>query len=294
MSDQNKNVADNSMKTPAIIAIGMHVVILLLVIFGLPHFMDPPEEVEPIPVQMVADISELTSSNKPPVKAPKPKEEPKKETPPPPKAEATRKVQKSEEAPPDAKELKDPPKETPKKDDLAPPKPKKEKQPEKKVEPKKQPKKEDAKDDFDVDKLLKDLAPDDKLPQPEETETLPEKLMTTPEPSPSVSRFSDALSISEQDALRQQLAGCWNINPGLRDAQDLAVEIKVKVNPDRTVASAEVVDTGRYNSDTFFRTMADSALRAVRNPLCSPLRLPENKYNLWRDMTVVFDPKEMF
>jgi hypothetical protein len=35
-------------------------------------------------------------------------------------------------------------------------------------------------------------------------------------------------------------------------------------------------------------------LRAVKNPRCSPLRLPPDKYNLWNKMTVVFDPKEMF
>jgi len=293
MSD-DKHIVDKNMKTPLTISAGIHVVIILLVIFGLPHFMTPPEITDPIPIDMVADISELTTSNKPPVKAPKPKEEPKKETPPPPKKEASKKVAETTETPPDPKELKEPPKETVKKDELAPPKPKEEKKPEKKVEPKKPKKVEEKKeDDFDVDKLLKDLEPDDAPPQPEETEK-PDKLMTEPEPAPNVSRFSDALSISEQDALRQQLAGCWNINPGLMNAQDLAVEVKIKVNPDRTVASTAIVDTGRYNSDTFFRTMADSALRAVRNPMCSPLRLPEDKYNLWRDMTIVFDPKEMF
>ena len=78
------------------------------------------------------------------------------------------------------------------------------------------------------------------------------------------------------------------------NAQDLAVEVKVVVNQDRTVASAEIVDKSRYNTDSFFRTMADSAVRAVQSPKCSPLRLPEDKYTLWHNMTIVFDPKEMF
>lgn len=297
MPEDKKAITDKSMKTPLIISGVIHFIVFLLVIFGLPHFKSEPEIVESIPIDMVADISELTTAVKPPVKAPKPKEE-KKEEPPPPKKEKPKPPPK-ESAPPPAEELKEPPKEKEAvvKDDLAPPKPKEEKKPEKKVEPKKpkppKPEKKQEDDSQDMEKLLNDLT-EPEPPQPDTPEEPESKLMTEPTPSPNVSRFSDNLSISEQDALRQQLAGCWNINPGLMNAQDLAVEIKITVNPDRTLSSAKIVDQGRYNSDTFFRAMADSAIRAVQNPRCSPLKLPEDKYNLWKDMTVVFDPKEMF
>lgn len=302
MADENKqSVTDKNMKTPLTISAVIHIVVILLVIFGLPHFMDEPKEVETIPIDMVADISELTTTNKPPVKAPEPKE--KKEEPPkappkviPPKAQPPKQSE-PEPKPPEEKELKEPPKEKPpEQDDLAPPK-KEEKKPDppkEKPKPKPEPKKEEPKkedDSQDFDKLLNNLA-ESEPPQPD-TPT-EDKLMTEPTPSPDVSRFSDNLSISEMDALRQQLAGCWNINPGLMNAQDLAVQVRVKVNPDRTVAGVEIVDQARYNSDTMFRTMADSALRAVQSPKCSPLRLPADKYNLWNSMTIVFDPKEMF
>ncbi len=299
MSEDKKTATNDTMKTPLIISGVIHAVVFLLVIFGLPHFKTEPQIAESIPIDMVADISEMTTTNKPPVKAPKPKEEKKKEEPPPPKKEPPKPLPPKEATPPDQEELKEPPKkeEAVVKDDLAPPKPKEKPKPVKKTEPKKPtPKKPEKKKEEDTtqdfDKLLQNLAEDDP-PQPDSDE--PEsKLMTEPTPSPNVSKFSDVLSMSEQDALRQQLAGCWNINPGLMNAQDLAVEVKVTVNPDRTVNSVKIVDQARYNSDTFFRAMADSALRAVQNPRCSPLRLPEDKYNLWRDMTVVFDPKEMF
>ena len=305
MSDERKATSDN-MKTPMIVSGVIHAAVILIVIFGLPVFKKDIEIVESIPVDMVADISELTSTNKPPVKAPEPKE--KKEEPPPPKKEPPKPTPPKstpppQPEPPPPEELKEPPKEkTPEVDELAPPK-KEEKKPEKKPEPKpkqekpkptppkEEPKKDTSAEDFD--KLLQNLA-EDEPPQPETPVENDSKLMTEPTPSPNVSRFSDNLSMSEMDALRQQLAGCWNINPGLMNAQDLAVQIRVAVNPDRTVQSVEVVDKGRYNSDTLYRTMADSALRAVQNPRCSPLRLPEDKYTLWRNMTILFDPKEMF
>lgn len=102
------------------------------------------------------------------------------------------------------------------------------------------------------------------------------------------------ISMSEMDALRAQLAQCWNVLPGARDAADLIVDIEVVVTPSKTVQEARVVDQLRYNSDTFFRAAADSALRALRSPACTPLSLPDGKYDQWKDMTVRFDPKDMF
>jgi outer membrane biosynthesis protein TonB len=294
MSDEPKKI-DPSLKTPLIVSGIFHVVLLLLVIFGLPHFKKDVEMVDVIPVDLVADISELTTTNKPPVKAP-PKEEPKKDDPPP-KAKEKPQPQKEPPKPPPQEELEPPQPE----EDVIPKEEPKEKP--KKEEPKKEPpkeklKKEEPKEDSkdqpqDFDKLLKNLATEDP-PQPEADEASDEELMTSPESSPDISRISDTLTMSEMDALRQQLSGCWNIMAGAQGAEDLKVEVRLVVNRDRTVATAEIVDMSRYNSDTFFRSMAESALRAVKNPRCSPLLLPEDKYNTWKNLVVVFDPREMF
>ncbi|MEK7801115.1 MAG: energy transducer TonB, partial [Pseudomonadota bacterium] len=209
-------------------------------------------------------------------------------------------VKKTESAPPAPQEdvLKEPPKPDEKVEKI-PDKvfPKKEdKKDEKKPDPKKpdvkkpDPKK-DKNDEKSFESLLSDLAPAEKKQQ-EDAEIA--KKVTNAEPSPNVSRFSTVLSISELDALRQQLGQCWSIMAGAESADDLRVEVQVSVNADRTVNSAKVVDLSRYGSDTFFRAAADSALRALRNPLCTPLNLPSDKYDQWHDMTIVFDPKEMF
>lgn len=295
-------------RKPLIISVAAHVVVFLLVIFGLPHFRTDPEIVDPVPVELIANVSELTATNKPPVKAPptpekkeeppkqveqkKPPPEPKKSTPPPPTEE----------------DLKEPPKpektvEKPaeKVDDLAekkvePKKPEPKKEPPKKDPPKKQPEKKQDKPDTkenqqDFDSLLKDLTPEEKKQQEADEKTDKETPAT---PSPNVSRFSDTLSISEMDALRQQLSQCWSVMSGAQDAGDQIVEMSVVVNEDRTVASAKVVDDGKYNSNPVFRAAADSAMRALRNPNCTPLNLPPDKYTQWHEMTIVFDPKEMF
>ncbi len=133
-----------------------------------------------------------------------------------------------------------------------------------------------------VDKLKRDakIAPRER--------TAPNERRGSPRHDPTLS-----LSRSEFDALRRQLSGCWNFPAGAKDSGTLIVEIKVVVNRDRTVREAHIVDVDKMRRDPYFRAAAESALRAVQNPRCSPLRLPPSKYRLWRNMTLEFDPREM-
>ena len=113
------------------------------------------------------------------------------------------------------------------------------------------------------------------------------------EEAPPAPRLAERVTISEEDALRRQLAGCWNVLSGAKYAEDLAVEVQVIVNPDRTVQNARIVDNGRYKRDPHFRAAADAAMRALRNPRCIPLDLPADKYESWRTTIIRFDPKDM-
>ena len=106
--------------------------------------------------------------------------------------------------------------------------------------------------------------------------------------------LGDRVTVSEMDMLRRQLERCWTIPIGARDAENLAIDIFMVVNPDRTVHHAKIVDQRRYKRDHFYRAAADSALRAVHHPECRPLDLPERKYALWKEIVVTFNPKEMF
>ena len=65
------------------------------------------------------------------------------------------------------------------------------------------------------------------------------------------------------------------------------------MNPDATVRGARVVDSARMNSDPYFRAAAESAMRALVHPDCIPLKLPLNKYDVWKNFTFNFDPSKM-
>ncbi|HEC90433.1 MAG TPA: hypothetical protein ENI55_02080 [Alphaproteobacteria bacterium] len=106
--------------------------------------------------------------------------------------------------------------------------------------------------------------------------------------------LSKPITISEIDLVRQQIARCWNLPAGAKDAEDLIIEIKVFMNPDGTVNTADIKDKKRLSRDGFYRSAAESALRAVLNRRCQPFKLPPEKYNRWKTMTLVFNPKDMF
>ncbi|MFO0995475.1 MAG: cell envelope integrity protein TolA [Alphaproteobacteria bacterium] len=95
------------------------------------------------------------------------------------------------------------------------------------------------------------------------------------------------------DLVRQQIAGCWNVPIGAKDVQNMIVDIHMQLGPDGTVLRAEPVDSARMASDSFYRAFAESAIRAVRNPRCNPLKLPVDSYDIWRDMTLTFNPKDL-
>jgi len=79
--------------------------------------------------------------------------------------------------------------------------------------------------------------------------------------------LSDRLAVNEiQARLSKQLGYCWNVLAGAKYAENQIIDIKITVNPDRTVRDAQVLDQMRYSTDTYFRAAADSALRALRHP----------------------------
>ena len=70
----------------------------------------------------------------------------------------------------------------------------------------------------------------------------------------------------------------------------MVVKLRIQVHPDRTVQRVSIVDRSRLQSDATYRTVAESARRAVDR--CGKLNLPEDKYSLWRDIKMNFRPED--
>jgi len=104
---------------------------------------------------------------------------------------------------------------------------------------------------------------------------------------------TSGLTLSEEDALKAQIFGCWSIPLGLPYNEDLLVRIKLMLEPDGSVAKTEILDHTRMNKpgQGFYKVLAESALRAVK--LCQPLRVPTSGYERWKELQLNFDAREM-
>jgi len=255
----------------------LHLLVVLAILLGLPQLFQPHiDEEQPIVVQIVNIGPKTLATMKnfqPPVvnKTPTPAE-----TPP----------QKPVPAPPEAKPAPPPPPPPqPKPADVKPPEPKPAPPTQAKPQPP-QPLPKQKKQDLAFDQLLKNLAAKPMKPD----QTGPKQ---KPQPSSQpIAPLGEQLSVSELDLVRQQIEQCWNVPAGARDAQNLRPEYRVYMNPDGTVRSATLMNPDRLN-DPFFQAAAESAMRALRNPSCQPLKLPPQKYDLWQTFTITFDPKDL-
>ena len=98
------------------------------------------------------------------------------------------------------------------------------------------------------------------------------------------------MSVNEIDALRARIAQCWSPPPGGLGADQIVVKLRLNLNEDGTLVGYPTV--ANRGSSPFFQAAADSAVRAVYQ--CQPYALPSDKYALWRDMILNFDPSEMY
>ena len=111
--------------------------------------------------------------------------------------------------------------------------------------------------------------------------------------SSNKSSFTNALTLSQEDALKAQIFGCWSLPLGLPYQENLLVRIKLRLKQDGTVIKSEILDHARMNKpgQGFYKVLAESALRAIR--ICQPLRVPPTGYEKWKDLQLNFDANEM-
>src|SRR5882724_3343569 len=296
------------------LSVALHLVLGAVFILGLPRLFAPPiPEEMPVAVQLVT-IAPETRATRPNPNLPRPNAKPD-----PPVADAP--VTKPEPEPPVLTPLPPPSAEMPPPELVKPPEPKPAPpppvlKPEPKPEPpkpiekvevpkpkekpeppqqiaKNEPKSEQKKyDPGQFEALLRNLAAQPTAPSPDAPPQRPRVAAAKPSSQPRAPLGSQ-LTASEMDLIREQIARCWNVPAGARDAKDLVVEIRVVVDPDGTVRQATIVDQARLGSDPFFRAAAESARRAFFNPMCRPLRLPPEKYAIWKDLVVDFSPKDI-
>ncbi len=107
------------------------------------------------------------------------------------------------------------------------------------------------------------------------------------------SYFSD-LTISETDAIASLLRQNWNLDPGAMGIDGMMVEIRVFLERDGSIRDIEFVDKARYNTDPNYRSVAESARRAVIQTQAAFKQVfglkYADKYDVWNTLRLYFDP----
>lgn len=99
-----------------------------------------------------------------------------------------------------------------------------------------------------------------------------------------------AMTQSEIDSLRSQVSECWSPPAGAVDAGDLRIRLQFRMDRSGNVVGQPEILAGPAGS--FGYAASRAAVRAVLR--CAPYQLPADKYDLWKDTILNFDPSDMF
>jgi outer membrane biosynthesis protein TonB len=160
-------------------------------------------------------------------------------------------------------------------------------EPEPKPEPKPQPKPLDT---ATLSNLIDKALPKAKT-KPLDTSALAKTIEAA---QPKGAKIDPRAAATLAQAIRAQVAPCWNPPIGGEDVRKMTVLIAADYNRDGSLAAAPriVSQTGRTaaNAD-YARAFAETAVRAVLR--CQPLKLPANLYSFWQSVEINFDPETM-
>ncbi len=260
-----------------IYSISFHIVLILLTVLSLPFMVREPIDLPPIVSVELIRISDKTNIPFAP-KARKVIEEVKKEE----------KRVVSEQAPPSAK-AKEKPDRIPMPDD------KKEKKElvKKKQNPKEIKPEIRQSSEFEKEEIIDTNQIAALIDKAKEEKAIKQKTSNKLTQSSVKNTFATGLTLSEEDALRAQIFGCWSVPLGLPYDDNLLVRIKLQLKKDGTIMKSEILDHERMNrpGQKFYKVLAESALRALR--ICQPLKVPPTGYEKWKEIQLNFNPTEM-
>jgi len=252
---------------------GAHLALLLALSLGWAWQQQPLEiadEMIPVEIVEIADAPRVTAAPKPSAKA-----APQETTAPPPTPE----VAKPEPEPPVPTDAVPPPEAKPE-----PPKP-----------PVAKPVTKPRPDTRPLDTPTLEHLIDKSLPtaktRPLDTSDLAQSIAAA---TPKKATIDPRAAATLAQAIRAQVAPCWNPPIGGADVKKMTVVIRADFGRDGRVIGVPTVvgQTGATagNGD-YARAFAETARRAVLR--CSPLSLPPKLYDLWKSVEINFDPESM-
>lgn len=102
---------------------------------------------------------------------------------------------------------------------------------------------------------------------------------------------SEALTISELDAIKSQIQKCWTEPAGGLNKEGLYVLLRIKLLIDGNLEGIKVIKGPKTDNMIMNQLATDTAVRAIK--MCAPYKMPANSYNSWKEIEIMFDPRDM-
>jgi len=162
-----------------------------------------------------------------------------------------------------------------------------EKKPDVEIKPKPKPKQDP---EFIIASMLKDLR-NERTTQKIENENEKKESEIIENLKEESSNENAQLTINEIDLLRQQLSSCWIAPAGSVIKKGMFVKIKANITRERRVFEniVHIHATNISKNNPFYKSITESAMRTLLHPNCTPLKLPEDKYATWKELTITLD-----
>lgn len=162
-----------------------------------------------------------------------------------------------------------------------------EKKPDVEIKPKPKPKQDP---EFIIASMLKDLR-NERTTQKIENEIEKKESEIIENLKEESSNENAQLTINEIDLLRQQLSSCWIAPAGSVIKKGMFVKIKANITRERRVFEniVHIHATNISKNNPFYKSITESAMRTLLHPNCTPLKLPEDKYATWKELTITLD-----
>lgn len=139
-----------------------------------------------------------------------------------------------------------------------------------------------------IDEIIEKVEKEDKKKEEKEIQQIKEKKLDK-----EAEFVPDAKFVKEIMGIVQgQISQCWSIPIGAKDVHDMQVKLYIRLDPNGNIRTVRIIDRSKYDSDKYFRVLADSAVWAVKE--CSPLQgLPEDKHKYWEEIEFTFNPSSV-
>lgn len=117
---------------------------------------------------------------------------------------------------------------------------------------------------------------------------------------PSKTSIDNKLTVSQIDFISAEVRKHWNFDAGIEGVEKMIIELRVSLTREGRVEKVEFVNQKRFNQDPGFRSVAESAKRAVlmsdnmgdESPFkILAVKYPE-RYSDWQKLQLSFSPLE--